>query len=275
MNNDANVGAVISAVFVLAVVAFALFSMAWPRLVKQKSTTIYEWQRGLIYRYGVFEREVGAGRYWLFAGRAMQVMVLVKQEITIGAQDVLTSDRLAAKLAAIVTYRIEVPRQVNESFGINQVEVVRNRAQIALRNLAITRTLEELLNVRPQLDAELTAALGPVLTPLGFALEEAHVRDVILGPDARRMYADIERAKLESLAALERARGEQATLRSLNNAARMLKGNPELMNLRILQVMQTPAGKPAPTLVLGGAPGLSPLPAAPAVPGAGDAGAGA
>jgi hypothetical protein len=32
-----------------------------------------------------------------------------------------------------------------------------------------------------------------------------------------------------------------------------------LMNLRILQVLQAPAGKTAPTLVLGGAPGLTPV----------------
>jgi regulator of protease activity HflC (stomatin/prohibitin superfamily) len=263
--SDAAAG-VVSAIIVLAIFGGAALFVTWPRIVTKKSTTIYEWQRGLIYRYGQFEREAGPGRHWLFAGRAVQVLTMVKQELVVGGQEVLTSDRLAVKLAAIVTYRVAVARQVNESFGVNQTEVVRNRSQIALRNLAAARTLEALLDARAQLDGELAAALTQALTPLGFALEEAHVRDVILGPDVRRMYADIERAKLEGRAALERARGEQATLRSLANAARTLKGNPELMNLRILQVLQAPAGKAAPTLVLGGAPGLAPIP-----PGSADA----
>ena len=60
---------------------------------------------------------------------------------------------------------------------------------------------------------------------------------------------------MDSQAALERARGEHAALRALANAARMLKGNPELMNLRLLQVAERGGGK-APTLVLGAPTGL-------------------
>ena len=58
---------------------------------------------------------------------------------------------------------------------------------------------------------------------------------------------------------VERARAEQASLRSLANSARMLKGNPELMNLRLLQALNGGPGKPAPTVVLGGAQGLMPV----------------
>ena len=78
------------------------------------------------------------------------------------------------------------------------------------------------------------------------------------GP-ARQAFADIWKAQKEGQAALERARAEQASLRSLANAARMLKGNPELMNLRLLQTLSGGPGKSAPTVVLGGAGGLLPV----------------
>jgi len=74
---------------------------------------------------------------------------------------------------------------------------------------------------------------------------------VTLPPEIRRLFTEVERAKLEGLATLERARGEHAALRSLANAARMLKGNPELMNLRLLQALAAANGKRPPTLVLG------------------------
>ncbi len=45
-------------------------------------------------------------------------------------------------------------------------------------------------------------------------------------------------------------RGEHASLRALANAARLLRGNPELMNLRLLQAVN--AGQKSATLVLGG-----------------------
>jgi hypothetical protein len=90
-------------------------------------------------------------------------------------------------------------------------------------------------------------------------LKSAHIRDIILSAEIRRLYAEFERARLEGLAALERARSEQAALRSLANSARLLKGNPELMNLRLLHALAGQPGKQAPTVVLGGASGLVPV----------------
>ena len=49
------------------------------------------------------------------------------------------------------------------------------------------------------------------------------------------------------------------TISALANAARMLKGNPELMNLRLLQVIAGGPGKQAATVVLGGGSGLLPV----------------
>lgn len=65
------------------------------------------------------------------------------------------------------------------------------------------------------------------------------------------MVTEVERARREGEAALECARGEQAALRSLANAARLLKGNPELHALRVLQALAASPGKVPPTLVLG------------------------
>ena len=57
------------------------------------------------------------------------------------------------------------------------------------------------------------------------------------------------KAKKEGEAALERARGETAALRSLANGARTLKNNPALFNLRLLQLISDPSAKGA-TIVL-------------------------
>ncbi len=93
----------------------------------------------------------------------------------------------------------------------------------------------------------------------GIEVLAGETRDVILAAEVRRMLAEAERSRREALAALERARGEQAVLRSLANSARMLKGNPALMNLRLLQALQPAAGKGRPTVVLGGGAGLVPI----------------
>jgi hypothetical protein len=62
-----------------------------------------------------------------------------------------------------------------------------------------------------------------------------------LCPTARKRTALIR-------AALEKARGETAALRSLANAARMMDDNPNLLQLRALQALADSGGN---TLVLG------------------------
>ncbi len=76
--------------------------------------------------------------------------------------------------------------------------------------------------------------------------------------DLRRAFAEVLKSKQEGQAALERARGESAALRNLANAARLLEGNPALMNLRLMQSLSA-AQTAGNTLVLGMPGGFAPL----------------
>jgi hypothetical protein len=75
--------------------------------------------------------------------------------------------------------------------------------------------------------------------------------------DLKRMMAQVVEARKEGQAALEKARGETAALRSLANAARLMDGNPALMQLRLLQHL---AGSSGNTVVLGLSGSTTPLP---------------
>jgi regulator of protease activity HflC (stomatin/prohibitin superfamily) len=78
--------------------------------------------------------------------------------------------------------------------------------------------------------------------------------------DLKKVFAEVLKAKQEGQAALERARGESASLRNLANAARLLESNPALQNLRLIQTIGT-AGT---TLVMGLPSGFLPVNAKPA-----------
>jgi hypothetical protein len=123
--------------------------------------------------------------------------------------------------------------------------------------------VEDLIDARTKLDDRLTEAARSAFADQGCQLNSLVLRDLILPAEVRRLATDVTRAKMEAAASLERARGEQATLRLLNNAARLLKGNPELMNLRVLQTLAPSPGKPAPTVILGNAPGVVPVQSGP------------
>jgi regulator of protease activity HflC (stomatin/prohibitin superfamily) len=70
---------------------------------------------------------------------------------------------------------------------------------------------------------------------IGVKLLSVEIRDLMLPGDLKRIFAQEVQARKEGLAALERARGERAALRSLANAARLVQDNPALLQLRLLQ----------------------------------------
>jgi hypothetical protein len=115
-----------------------------------------------------------------------------------------------------------------------------------------------LLAQRLDIGAQLLARVQPEATKIGVNVLALEVKDVMFPADLKRAFADVLKAKQEGQAALERARGESASLRNLANAARVLEGNPALMNLRLTQSLTT-AQKAGTTLVLGVPGGFVPL----------------
>src|SRR5881392_1714569 len=132
-----------------------------------------------------------------------------------------------------------------------------NVAQLALRTVVGGVAVEALLNQRLEIGAQLLARVQPEAAKIGINVHAVEVKDVMFPADLKRAFADVLKAKQEGQAALERARGESASLRNLANAARVLEGNPALMNLRLMQSLSA-AQNAGNTLVLG-VPGFIPL----------------
>jgi regulator of protease activity HflC (stomatin/prohibitin superfamily) len=133
-----------------------------------------------------------------------------------------------------------------------------NTAQLALRSTVSGIAAEALLTQRLDFAPQLLARVQPDAAKIGITIQAVEVRDVMLPADLKRAFGDVLKAKQEGHAAVERARGESAALRNLANAARVLDGNPALMNLRVLQSLAT-AQNAGNTLVLGMPGGFVPL----------------
>ena len=118
--------------------------------------------------------------------------------------------------------------------------------------------VEALLNQRLEIGAQLLARVQPQAAKIGVAVHSVEVKDVMFPAELKRAFAEVLKCKQEGQAALERARGESAALRNLANAARLLEGNPALMNLRLMQSLSA-AQSAGNTLVLGIPGGFVPL----------------
>jgi len=214
-----------------------------------KTETVYAWESALLYVDGAFRRPLAAGRHrFLTLGRKAQVFRTPNYPLhmPMAAVDVISADRFALRLGVAVLARIADPRAAIESqsqYGQKLIVAVAEAAAAA----AAQRALDDLVSDRAGLGEAIAERLAGKVAELD--IQAVTVTSLVLPPEIRRMLTEVERARREGEATLERARAEHAALRSLANAARLLKDNPELMRLRTLQAV-SPTGKGA-TLVLG------------------------
>ena len=213
---------------------------------------------GLLYHRGKFVERLDAGRHIRW-GRlwTIQPADLRKTALTVAGQEVLTADNVGLKLSVLVSYQVADPVKATHE-AQHWPNDLHHLAQLAARTVVGAVPVETLLTQRATLSPQLLALVQPEATKLGIAVHSVEVKDVMFPAELKRAFADVLKAKQEGQAALERARGESAALRSLANAARVLEGNPALMNLRLMQSLSAVQGA-GNTLVLGVPGGFVPL----------------
>jgi regulator of protease activity HflC (stomatin/prohibitin superfamily) len=129
-------------------------------------------------------------------------------------------------------------------------------------------TIDDLLQHRTGVGPAVLERSAEPAKAVGVELVAVDVKDLMFPGPLKRTFAQVVEARQQGLAALEKARGETAALRNLANAARMVESNPSLLQLRLLQQLETSSGN---TLVLGFPSSTTPLPVRPEGPGAGKA----
>lgn len=217
-----------------------------------------EGHAGLLYQHGKFAEQLAPGRHVRW-GRNFTVAPqdVRKGFLTVAGQEVLTADNVAVKVSLLVNYQVADPIKAahdTQHWGGD----LHSLAQLALRNVISTITAEALLAQRVDLAPQLLEQVQPEAAKIGIAIHAVKVKDVMLPGELKRAFGEVLKAKQEGQAALERARGETAALRNLANAARVLEGNPALMNLRLVQSITAAQGV-GHTLVFGMPTGFVPL----------------
>ncbi|MGI4808373.1 MAG: SPFH domain-containing protein, partial [Janthinobacterium lividum] len=181
-----------------------------------------------------------------------------RQSLVVSGQEVLSADAFLPKLGAVAEFAVTDPHLAHSRDEGSYLTAIQTSVQFALRQIAASRTAEDLAKLpRDTLDAELLDLVTRDCGGLGIAIETVRLRDIVLPADLRRLLTGVEKARREGQAALERAHAEQAALRALANAARMLRNNPELQNLRLLQAIGSTTAPV--TIVLGTQAGIVPL----------------
>jgi regulator of protease activity HflC (stomatin/prohibitin superfamily) len=249
---------------IILIVAFAFIAFLFLVGASKKLPKLYhafivpEGYAGLLYQHGKFVEQLAPGRHVRW-GRNFTVGAqdTRKAFLAVAGQDVLTADNISVKLSLVVAYQIADPVKASHETQSWHADLY-HVAQLALRSVVSGVAAEALLTQRLDIAPQLLARVEPDAAKIGIIVHAVELKDVMLSAELKRAYADVLKAKQEGQAALERARGESAALRNLANAARVLEGNPALMNLRVLQSLAT-AQNAGNTLVLGMPAGFVPL----------------
>jgi regulator of protease activity HflC (stomatin/prohibitin superfamily) len=247
-----NILVIIVFAFIASLVLFALLS------VVRHAFIVQEGYAGLVYHKGKFVELLDAGRHirWGLHYK-VSTLDLRKTSLLVGGQEVLTADSVGLKLSLLVTYKVvDAVKACHETQDWHGE--LYNATQLALRAVVSGVAVEALLNQRLEIGAQLLARVQSEAAKIGINVLAIEVKDVIFPADLKRAFGEVLKAKQEGQAALERARGESAALRNLANAARVLEGNPALMNLRLMQSLSA-AQAAGNTLVLGMPGGFVPL----------------
>ncbi len=247
-------------VAILAISLLVLLAVVVARLLFD-IVTIHDYERGLRYNRGRFSGLVDAGVYVSFRPVSeIRVLDMRPVFVTVEGQEILTSDgvNLKASLAARYVVGDPVAAVTGDQDFARAMHLV---LQLALREALAGKTADDLIATRTQLGPVILEGAAGALAKLGVELLSVDIRDLMVSAELKRIFAGVVAARKEGEAALERARGETAALRSLANAARMLEDNPGLVQLRMLQEIGASSGN---TIMLGmpegGAPRSRPRP---------------
>jgi regulator of protease activity HflC (stomatin/prohibitin superfamily) len=212
---------------------------------------VFEYERGVLYRWGKFREILQPGSYLVLQRmETIQKIDVRTRFVTIPGQDVLSADNISIKVSMVASFKVEDPFAALNNTN-NYIEALYLILQLELRDLCGSTPIDELLVKRGELGTRLSEKGKEKAAELGLTLLYAGIKDIMLPGDLKNIFAQIVNARNAGLAALEKARGESAALRNLANAAKSLENNPALLQLRILHALE---GKSGNTIVLSTSP---------------------
>jgi regulator of protease activity HflC (stomatin/prohibitin superfamily) len=181
----------------------------------------------------------GVYAYW---GAVRQIVLelvdLRRQTMEVTAQEILTRDRVSVRVTLTAFWSVKDSEKASGAKDLS--DQLYRHIQFAIRDATASRTLDELLNARGDLDEELTAkvrAMG-AFGDLGVEVETVGVKDIILPGEMREILNRVVEAEKQAQANLIRRQEETAATRSLLNTARLMENNPLLLRMKEMETLE-------------------------------------
>ena len=212
------------------VLVLVLFLFSGLRIAQQ-------YQRGVVFRLGLFTGVRGPGLYWLIPIIEWQQLIDIRTiTVAVEQQETITRDSVTVKVNAVVWFRVvDAEKAViaveNYRMAVYQVSLT------GLRNIIGQHDLDEVLKERDKINGLLKTSLHELSMPWGIAIEIVEMKDVEIPENMQRVMAMEAEASREKRARIIKAQAELEASEKLAQASLRMMSNPAALELRRMQMI--------------------------------------
>jgi regulator of protease activity HflC (stomatin/prohibitin superfamily) len=208
-----------------------------------------EYERGVVFTLGRFTGVKGPGLIILIP--FVQQMVRVDLRVVVldvPSQDVISRDNVSVKVNAVIYFRVVDPERATIQVE-DYMMATSQLAQTTLRSVLGKHDLDEMLAERDKLNNDIQDILDAQTDAWGIKVANVEIKHVDLNESMVRVIARQAEAERERRAKVINAEGEQQAAQKLLEAADILAGRPEAMQLRYLNALSMIASDKSSTIV--------------------------
>ncbi len=193
--------------------------------------------RGLIERFGKYNRFANPGFNWIFPVVEVLYQVnITEQMVDAEPQEIITNDNLNAKVDAQVYFRVKSDESSVKSsiYNVNnyQYQIV-NLARTTLRNIIGTLTLKSANSERGKINAELHKTLMEETSNWGIDIVRTELKEIDPPKDVQETMNKVVKAENEKIAAVDFATATETAADGQKRAE--IKRAEGIKQARILQ----------------------------------------
>jgi len=189
-------------IILIIVGAFLLLFFSGIRIVRPT-------HRGLIERFGKYNRFANPGFHWIIPGIDLMYQVNITEKmINAEPQEIITNDNLNAKVDAQVYFKITSDEDSvkNSQYNVNSIEYqIVNLARTTLRNIIGTMTLKSANSERGKINKELHGTLLDETKSWGIQIIRTELKEIDPPKDVQETMNKIVKAENEKIAAVDYA----------------------------------------------------------------------
>ncbi len=228
---------------------FAIISAAVIVLLYHTIKILKEYERGVIFLLGRFQKVKGPGLIILIPG--IQKMVKVDLRVIVldvPTQDVISRDNVSVKVNAVIYFRIVDPEKAIIRVA-NVFEATSQLSQTTLRSVLGQHELDDMLAERDKLNTDIQNLLDARTDNWGIKVANVEIKHVDLDESMIRAIAQQAEAERARRAKIINAEAEKQAAKMLAEAANMLAQEEQALQLRYLQTLKEIANERSNTIV--------------------------